>query len=154
PAPGSGPFVGENRLTPGQIDLLQRWADGGAQAGTAPLPPAPNISAGWQLGTPDLVVSLPRYRSEEHTSELQSLTNLVCRLLLSCDCPHPDLHSFPTRRSSDLTGARIGSVRRRKSPDAGTNRSPAAVGRRRSAGGHRSVAAGAEHLCRMAAWNA
>ena len=24
----------------------------------------------------------PQYRSEEHTSELQSLTNLVCRLLL------------------------------------------------------------------------
>src|SRR5438093_6784547 len=24
----------------------------------------------------------PRHRSEEHTSELQSLTNLVCRLLL------------------------------------------------------------------------
>src|SRR5438270_329273 len=32
-------------------------------------------------------------RSEEHTSELQSQSNLVCRLLL---------HSFPTRRSSDL----------------------------------------------------
>jgi len=27
-------------------------------------------------------VILPRARSEEHTSELQSLTNLVCRLLL------------------------------------------------------------------------
>src|SRR5258706_5805610 len=26
--------------------------------------------------------SRPRHRSEEHTSELQSLTNLVCRLLL------------------------------------------------------------------------
>src|SRR5438046_4271063 len=39
-------------------------------------------------------------RSEEHTSELQSLTNLVCRLLL--DPHHLHLHSFPTRRSSDL----------------------------------------------------
>src|SRR5437016_7687651 len=29
---------------------------------------------------PDFIVS--RHRSEEHTSELQSLTNLVCRLLL------------------------------------------------------------------------
>src|SRR4029450_8289768 len=35
-----------------------------------------------------------RRRSEEHTSELQSLTNLVCRLLLEkkklvvCVCPH------------------------------------------------------------------
>src|SRR5438046_1489150 len=35
-------------------------------------------------------------RSEEHTSELQSLTNLVCRLLQL-------LYSFPTRRSSDLS---------------------------------------------------
>jgi tetratricopeptide (TPR) repeat protein/mono/diheme cytochrome c family protein len=61
PAPGSGPFVGENRLAPAEIDLLQRWAEGGAPEGTAPLPAAPNISAGWQLGTPDLVVSLPKY---------------------------------------------------------------------------------------------
>jgi Tfp pilus assembly protein PilF len=61
PAPGSGPFVGENRLAQAEIDLLQRWADGGAPEGTAPLPAAPTISTGWQLGTPDLVVSLPKY---------------------------------------------------------------------------------------------
>src|ERR1035441_1131698 len=36
------------------------------------------------------------YRSEEHTSELQSLSHLVCRL------GSGDVHSFPTRRSSDL----------------------------------------------------
>src|SRR5690242_1639590 len=41
-------------------------------------------------------------RSEEHTSELQSHVNLVCRLLLELYRAHPDLHSFPTRRSSDL----------------------------------------------------
>src|SRR5436309_2848392 len=41
-------------------------------------------------------------RSEEHTSELQSRENLVCRLLLECCGAHRDLHSFPTRRSSDL----------------------------------------------------
>src|ERR1035438_3866173 len=40
------------------------------------------------------------YRSEEHTSELQSLRHLVCRLLLAGSRHH--LHSFPTRRSSDL----------------------------------------------------
>src|SRR5699024_5748306 len=39
-------------------------------------------------------------RSEEHTSELQSRFDLVCRLLL--DVHHRDLLSFPTRRSSDL----------------------------------------------------
>src|SRR5688572_22773426 len=41
-------------------------------------------------------------RSEEHTSELQSQSNLVCRLLLERYGDHRDLHSFPTRRSSDL----------------------------------------------------
>src|SRR5699024_9531173 len=53
-------------------------------------------------------------RSEEHTSELQSRFDLVCRLLLEkknlillsyTSEPSPpslDLHSFPTRRSSDL----------------------------------------------------
>src|SRR5437016_4210554 len=74
--------------------------------------------------------SMPR-RSEEHTSELQSLTNLVCRLLLEkkkyinknsimfspiflsplfffkCSADHRDLHSFPTRRSSDLFQPRL-----------------------------------------------
>src|SRR5688572_13590294 len=41
-------------------------------------------------------------RSEEHTSELQSQSNLVCRLLLE-RAGHPRyLPSFPTRRSSDL----------------------------------------------------
>src|SRR5437879_1400440 len=42
-------------------------------------------------------------RSEEHTSELQSPMYLVCRLLLESSAHHPDLHSFPTRRSSDLS---------------------------------------------------
>src|ERR1035438_769342 len=41
-------------------------------------------------------------RSEEHTSELQSLRHLVCRLLLERYGGHRDLLSFPTRRSSDL----------------------------------------------------
>src|SRR5438034_1279344 len=41
-------------------------------------------------------------RSEEHTSELQSHSDLVCRLLLEPYAPPHDLHSFPTRRSSDL----------------------------------------------------
>src|SRR5688572_26763139 len=45
-------------------------------------------------------------RSEEHTSELQSQSNLVCRLLLEALRAHRDLHSFPTRRSSDLVSTR------------------------------------------------
>src|ERR1035441_5574183 len=46
-------------------------------------------------------------RSEEHTSELQSLRHIVCRLLLERYRHHQDLHSFPTRRSSDLADSRI-----------------------------------------------
>src|SRR5688572_26331911 len=48
---------------------------------------------------------MPWPRSEEHTSELQSQSNLVCRLLLEGYGDHRDLHSFPTRRSSDLAAA-------------------------------------------------
>src|SRR5438093_6379884 len=35
-------------------------------------------------------------RSEEHTSELQSLTNLVCRLLLEKKKPSPRLRLYPS----------------------------------------------------------
>src|SRR5437016_9675061 len=50
-------------------------------------------------------------RSEEHTSELQSLTNLVCRLLLEKKkhtprCPHRDTTSAvrnPTRATHPAT---------------------------------------------------
>src|SRR5699024_1445979 len=45
-------------------------------------------------------------RSEEHTSELQSRFDLVCRLLL--DRSLRALHSFPTRRSSDLLLSLLG----------------------------------------------
>src|ERR1035438_1998053 len=54
--------------------------------------------SGWDCPTRG---TRPR-RSEEHTSELQSLRHLVCRLLLASSGDHRDLHSFPTRRSSDL----------------------------------------------------
>src|SRR5690606_29588603 len=50
-------------------------------------------------------------RSEEHTSELQSRENLVCRLLLECSLDLRDPHSSPTRRSSDLA---IGRTLRRQ----------------------------------------
>ena len=40
----------------------------------------------WGKGSPDAKIA---NRSEEHTSELQSLTNLVCRLLLAKKNPPP-----------------------------------------------------------------
>lgn len=54
-----GDFVGARRLSARDIDVIARWVAAGAPEGDpAALPPAPaNIDA-WQLGTPDLVVTL------------------------------------------------------------------------------------------------
>ncbi len=61
PEPGHGEFIGERRLTLSQIDLLRQWAVGGALEGDpAELPPVPTWKSGWQLGAPDLVVTLPQ----------------------------------------------------------------------------------------------
>jgi Flp pilus assembly protein TadD/mono/diheme cytochrome c family protein len=56
-----GPFIGQHPLTDREIDLIERWVSTGAAEGDArDLPPAPALTEGWQLGTPDLVVSLPQ----------------------------------------------------------------------------------------------
>src|SRR5262249_60324222 len=57
--------------------------DAGRRRGRPPPPPRRPHRRGHRPprgGDPEL--PRPRPRSEEHTSELQSLTNLVCRLLL------------------------------------------------------------------------
>lgn len=60
PDPGPEPFVGERRLPDEEIKTLRRWAEGGALEGdSAALPPAPRFAPGWQLGEPDLVVTMP-----------------------------------------------------------------------------------------------
>src|SRR5688572_31678279 len=43
----------------------------------------------------ELLLHLRRMRSEEHTSELQSQSNLVCRLLLEKKKTSPAHHTFP-----------------------------------------------------------
>ena len=58
--PSGQEFIGLDPLTETEIALLERWVAGGAPEGNArDLPPAPRSSGGWQLGTPDLVVTLP-----------------------------------------------------------------------------------------------
>jgi Flp pilus assembly protein TadD len=58
PVPGG--FAGQRQLTDLEIRLIQRWADGGAVEGDPrDAPRVPAVSEGWQLGTPDIVVSLP-----------------------------------------------------------------------------------------------
>jgi Flp pilus assembly protein TadD len=59
--PSDGPFVGQHPLSGAEIDLLQRWADGGAPEGDPRDLPRPRAwTEGWQLGTPDLVITLPQ----------------------------------------------------------------------------------------------
>jgi Flp pilus assembly protein TadD len=59
PEPGHGDFTGSLRLTDGQIALLARWArEGMAEGDPASMPPTPRFTAGWQLGTPDLIVRM------------------------------------------------------------------------------------------------
>src|SRR2546430_12993580 len=52
---------------------------------------------------------VPMFRSEEHTSELQSQSNLVCRLLLEKKKTHPQILTpvttkTPTSRARSSTG--------------------------------------------------
>ena len=61
PEPGHGDFVNERRLRDDQIALIQAWAAHGAPEGEAAKPPpAPTFPDGWQLGTPDLVLTSER----------------------------------------------------------------------------------------------
>src|SRR2546427_2954991 len=68
-----------------------------AASASSGLPPASRYSTAMRTATPFVTwsritlcgpsatresISTPRFRSEEHTSELQSQSNLVCRLLL------------------------------------------------------------------------
>jgi hypothetical protein len=55
---GHGAFAGERRLRDDQIALIAKWADSGAPEGNpADAPTPPVSSSGWQLGTPDLVLT-------------------------------------------------------------------------------------------------
>src|SRR2546427_4746687 len=49
----------------------------------------------WRPGGHDTEVNVERGRSEEHTSELQSQSNLVCRLLLEKKKSEPSTDNVP-----------------------------------------------------------
>jgi len=59
---GSDEFIGQSHLTSAELQILQRWsADGAMEGDPADIPAPPRWTAGWQLGTPDLVVRPPSY---------------------------------------------------------------------------------------------
>jgi copper type II ascorbate-dependent monooxygenase-like protein len=56
-----GTFSNDRRLTDAEKNTLMRWADGGAPKGDSKdLPPVPRFTEGWEIGTPDAVISMPR----------------------------------------------------------------------------------------------
>jgi len=60
PEDGHEELLDRRRLTVEQIGLIKQWADEGAPEGNAAdLPPPPKWTEGWQLGPPDLVVTMP-----------------------------------------------------------------------------------------------
>src|SRR5262249_57848862 len=86
-------FRSRGRLQPGRADgrlgrlrrhdPVERGADGQADQGIRAdaLDDGPEMKAEVQYAG-NGALAAEAHRSEEHTSELQSLTNLVCRLLL------------------------------------------------------------------------
>jgi len=58
PEPGHGDFVNERRLRDDEIATITAWASHGAPEGNpAKRPAIPHFPGGWQLGTPDLVLT-------------------------------------------------------------------------------------------------
>lgn len=59
--PGFGHFRDARRLTDVQVATLQKWADAGAPQGDPRVLPAlPHYPEGWQHGTPDLILKMPK----------------------------------------------------------------------------------------------
>ena len=57
--PHYGSFQNSKILSQRDIDTLVAWIDGGVKEGNAAdLPPAPQFADGWQIGTPDLVLTM------------------------------------------------------------------------------------------------
>jgi mono/diheme cytochrome c family protein len=57
--PGAGHFAHDRRLTDEQIATIARWVEAGTPEGDpADLPPLPRFADGWQLGEPDMVVTM------------------------------------------------------------------------------------------------
>jgi len=59
PEPGHGDFAAARLLSTGQLGMIQQWvAEGGVEGNPADLPPLPKWRDDWQLGEPDLVVTM------------------------------------------------------------------------------------------------
>lgn len=84
-APGHLAFVGERRLSDSEIATLRAWADAEAPEGPREKTPAPPaFEEGWQLGEPDLVLTMAE-AFEVPASGPDIYRNFVLRLALDED---------------------------------------------------------------------
>ncbi len=61
PEHGFGDFTGDRSLSPAQIRLFSNWLEQGKlQGDPADLPPQPQFSSDWQMGKPDLILTMPK----------------------------------------------------------------------------------------------
>jgi hypothetical protein len=58
--PSIGTFANDPSLSADEISTITRWVDAGAPRGDTPAPPMPEHTDDWQIGTPDLVLSIPK----------------------------------------------------------------------------------------------
>lgn len=73
--PHYGSFSNDKTLTEEQIQTIVAWADAGAPEGNpADLPQAPEFADGWQIGTPDLVVTMTEPYQVPATGEIPYVT--------------------------------------------------------------------------------
>ena len=55
-----GTFRNDRSLTQAQVETIVKWVDGGARQGdAAAMPAVPALTAGWQIGKPDIVFEMP-----------------------------------------------------------------------------------------------
>jgi hypothetical protein len=58
--PASYEYKDSRRLTDAQLAAIQAWVKVGMPRGEGVAPPVPKFPEGWQLGTPDLIVEMPK----------------------------------------------------------------------------------------------
>lgn len=58
--PDHGEFLNDSRLSRKEIETIVAWVEGGAKEGdAADLPPNPKYPEGWQIGKPDVILTMP-----------------------------------------------------------------------------------------------
>jgi hypothetical protein len=71
PVAGCGSFAGENRLTASEISMIDAWGKAGSPEGNrADLPRRLEFPDQWELGTPDLTLTMPAPFSRQTTTDI------------------------------------------------------------------------------------